>query len=74
MKITIEHTTKICQVNGVPARCWEGKTEGGTPVVAFIVRLAVPESEDTSVLERELMATPPIRPAMAHVFDARLAL
>jgi hypothetical protein len=29
MKITIENTTKITELNGVPARLWEGFAEDG---------------------------------------------
>ncbi len=44
MKITLESTTKIVDlfIDGakVPARIWEGVTETGTPVHAFITRIA----------------------------------
>ncbi len=44
MKITLESTTKIVDlfIDGakVPARIWEGATETGTPVHAFITRMA----------------------------------
>lgn len=45
MKITIESTTKIVQLNGVPARVWQGKTESGIEVHCFIVRLAIEKNE-----------------------------
>jgi hypothetical protein len=41
MKITIESTEKIVDVNGVPARIWEGQTESGIPVHCFVTRIAV---------------------------------
>ena len=41
MKVTIENTSKIVTLNGVPARCWEGKTESGIPVTMFVTRIMV---------------------------------
>ena len=41
MKLTIESTTKIVTLNGVPSRVWEGHTESGTPVIVFIARVMV---------------------------------
>ncbi len=43
MKLIIENTTKIVEVNGVPARVWEGKTESGIEVHCLITRVAVAE-------------------------------
>jgi hypothetical protein len=44
MKITVENTRKIVyfKMGGVefPARVWQGKTESGIPVQAFITRIA----------------------------------
>jgi hypothetical protein len=54
MKITIESTTKTVMLNGVPARIWEGKTESGIPVHAFITRIAVHEDSDATQFEAEL--------------------
>ena len=42
MKVTLESTTKIVELNGVQARIWEGTTEGGIRVHAFITRIAAP--------------------------------
>jgi hypothetical protein len=53
MKITIESTGKIVQVNGVPAR-WEGRTDSGIPVHCFVTRIAVHNDADHSQFEREL--------------------
>lgn len=47
MKITIESTSRICQLQVeagkhalvMPARIWEGKTERGTPVHCYVVRI-----------------------------------
>lgn len=54
MKIEIESTTKIVQVNGVPARIWAGKTESGIPVHCYVTRIAVAKDTDASEFEAEL--------------------
>jgi hypothetical protein len=54
VKLTLESTTKIVQLNGVPARIWEGHTANGVPVHVYITRVAVDREEDNSELEREL--------------------
>jgi len=43
MKVTMESTSKIVQLNGVPARIWEGRTETGIPCHAYVTRIAVAE-------------------------------
>ncbi len=48
MKIIIENTDKIVDLNGVPARIWEGTTESGVPVTCFITRI-VPRTHDEAV-------------------------
>lgn len=40
MTITISNTSKIVEINGVPARIWEGTTESGITVHCFITRIA----------------------------------
>lgn len=54
MRITLESTTKLVEVNGVPARIWEGETESGIPVHAYVTRLAVDEGQNQEDFEREL--------------------
>lgn len=54
MKVTLESTTKIVTVNGVQARIWEGHTESGIPVHAYVTRIAVAHGLDASQFEREL--------------------
>lgn len=54
MKIKLENTSKIVELNGVPARIWEGETESGIPVHAFITRIAVEKDQDTGQFEKEL--------------------
>ncbi len=54
MKITIESTTKIVRLNGVPARIWEGETDSGIPIHCFITRVAVHNDLNHEQFEREL--------------------
>lgn len=56
MKLTIENTSKIVKLNGVPARVWEGITESGIPVICYITRIVVSNVEgvDYSEFQREL--------------------
>lgn len=57
MKITIESTDKIVEVNGVPARIWEGKTASGIPLHCYITRVAVDREQDCTAFELELQET-----------------
>jgi len=54
VKITIENTTKVVHVDGVPARVWEGRTESGVPVIVFVTRIAAERTEDLAEFERDL--------------------
>jgi hypothetical protein len=59
MKITIENTSKIVELEGavgrMPARVWEGHTESGIPVHCYVTRIAVARELDTEQFERELI-------------------
>lgn len=56
MKVTLENTTKIVDIviNGlaVPARVWQGETEDGIPVQAFITRIAPEISKSHPDIDR----------------------
>ena len=54
MKIILESTTKIVELNGVPARIWEGETEDGIKLHAYVTRVAVNREQDSSQFEKEL--------------------
>lgn len=54
MQLKITGTTKIVELNGVPARVWVGRTGTGIPIHCFITRIAVADSEDQAEFEREL--------------------
>jgi hypothetical protein len=57
MKVTIESTTKIVSLNGIPARIWKGKTEEGQKVHCFITRIATPLDSDQDEFMKELTRT-----------------
>lgn len=67
MKIQMHSTEKIVELNGVPARVWEGVTESGITVHCFVTRVAVGKDEDTSQFEKELeQHSPPSADVMAY--------
>ena len=68
MKIT--STTKLVEVNGVPARVWEGETESGIPVLCLVTRVAVAKDQPCEQFERELQEHRPPTPDAA-VFPTR---
>jgi hypothetical protein len=58
MKLIIESTSKVVELNGVPARIWEGKTESGIKVHCFITRVAHDKDETrTEQFRQELQET-----------------
>lgn len=55
MKATIESTTKCVELNGVPARIWEGETESGIKFHCYITRVAIDQDETrVEEFQREL--------------------
>lgn len=56
MEIHLHQTSKIVELNGVPARVWDGTTASGIPVHAYITRIAVHNDEQHEEFERELLA------------------
>lgn len=57
MKIILESTTKTVELNGVPARIWEGHTETGVKMHAYITRVAIDRNETGwEEFEKELQA------------------
>jgi hypothetical protein len=61
MKIILESTTRIDDINGVPCRLWQGKTESGVPMHAYIALVAVDRAADSSEFERDLKEHAPPR-------------
>lgn len=59
MKILIESTETFAKVRGTAARLWEGKTEGGIPIVAYVSLIRASVDEDCAAFEAELREVPP---------------
>lgn len=74
MKLTLESTTKIVELNGIPARVWEGETDSGIKVHAFVTRIAADASQDLAQFERELRECRRPRNADVDAYPARLVL
>ena len=78
MKVMLENTSKIVRLviggKEVPARVWQGQTESGIPVQAFITRIApeIPKSDPridelTSEFERDLIRVADPRPSVEGI-------
>jgi hypothetical protein len=77
MRLTIEQTSKIVEINGVPARVWEGETTQGVRVHCLITRVAVKEGEPPWCYERfeaELKECRPPSIESGQAFPVRLIL
>ena len=59
MKIEIESTEKIVELNGMPARIWDGKTDSGIPVHCFITRISPQTHDSIEQFEKELLEQKP---------------
>lgn len=74
MKLTIESTTRIIAVNGVPARVWEGVSEKGAPVYLAVTRVAVPENADQAEFAKELQEHRAPSDAAVQCFPLRMVI
>ena len=54
MTIAVTSTSKIVELNGVPARVWEGETSSGQKVHCFITRIACHKNADQTQFQKEL--------------------
>lgn len=55
MLVQLHSTDKIVHLNGVPARIWEGITDGGIKCHAYITRIACDKDEPSAaVFEQDL--------------------
>lgn len=52
MTVQLTSTTKVVELNGVPARIWEGFTDSGVPVHAYITRIAHDRSAPQFVVDK----------------------
>jgi len=73
MRITLESTTKVVELNGVPARIWEGATESGIPIHAYVTRVAVEEGLNQEEFEKQLQTHRAPSPAVQAI-SLRLVL
>jgi hypothetical protein len=82
MRVQLESTDKIVELvvgvgarsASVPARIWEGETESGIKVHAFITRIAVHKDDDASQFEAELKEQRSPSRELAGVYPARMIL
>ena len=58
MKITIESTDLITEMQGISCRVWRGVTERGTKVELLAPLIRVARNADASQLEQELKELP----------------
>jgi hypothetical protein len=74
MKVQLESTTAIVELNGMKCRVWEGTTESGVKVHALIPRIAAHKDQDLSQFERELGEQAPPSMEVSHVFPLRMVI
>jgi hypothetical protein len=78
LKVQLESTDQIVELEtasgAVPARIWEGHTESGIAIHAFITRVGVHKEDDASQFERELLPCRAPSPVIAGVYPRRLVL
>lgn len=75
MKITIESTSKIVELKGVPSRIWEGQTESGIKVHCFVTRIGIDKDElRKSEFEKELKETRAPSPEIEKYYPSKLII
>jgi hypothetical protein len=68
MRVNLENTSKIVEVNGIPCRIWEGWTDSGIEVHAYVTRIAVSAEEKRfEEFEAELRETRPPSAGVAAI-------
>jgi len=71
MKLTVENTAKIVEIESatgrIPARLWQGKTESGIEVTVFVTRVMIHKRDDSAEFERELQEVAPSSEAVLLV-------
>jgi hypothetical protein len=72
MRVTMQSTTRLVEIDGVPARVWEGETDSGIPVAVLVTSIAVPPGHDTAQFERELIECARPTPLGAEPWPARM--
>jgi hypothetical protein len=66
VKLTLESTEQLVELNGLETRIWLGRTARGLPVLAFIARIAV-EDDAAAGFEDELVGMADSKPALVLV-------
>lgn len=59
MRIMIEATDRVTEIDGVPVRYWRGTTEDGIACKVFVHRIAVHHKDDASRFAVELQEQMP---------------
>lgn len=72
MKASIQSTSQIIEVNGIPARVWKGKTEKGIECEFLVTLVAVSKDRDCSQFEQELQEQH--APHVSEAFPLKLIL
>jgi hypothetical protein len=70
----VDTVVRLLGDTAMAVRIWEGKTESGIAVHAFITRVAVHKAEDCAQFERELQETRPPSAEIAQVYPLRMVL
>jgi hypothetical protein len=77
MRVHIEPTSRVVELvterGTVPARIWEGETDGGLPVICWVTRVAAKRDDDLSELDAALAEQRPPS-AAAQEFPLRMIL
>ncbi len=73
MKLTLESTPELAEIDGVAVRVWKGRTERGIEVVALIALVGMIMEADASefdaeLIERNVVFDPPGRVNGAGAF------
>lgn len=74
MKVILDSTDRIVEVNGVPGRVWEGVTAKGIRCYAVVTRIAAHTGDDVADFEQDLQECRPATPAALEAFPTRMVV
>lgn len=74
MKIILQNTERIVDVNGIKSRLWEGVTEKGILIHCLIIRIAVNSESNHTEFEKELLSCSPPSAAGQAAFPVHLVV
>jgi hypothetical protein len=72
--IMLQPTTRIVEVNGVPARVWEGVTPDMQHVVALIAQIAVHKDADQAAFQASLQEAQGPTKAAVEIYPLRMLI